>query len=75
MAQNASADSLLIEKNAGVKSAQIIANAQNTGLAIIHNTLGIEKEEHKKTLDYVRTLREHKNSNLYIGFQYMVAKP
>jgi len=75
VAQNASADSLLIEKNAGVKSAQIIANAQNTGLAIIHNTLGIEKEEHKKTLDYVRTLREHKNSNLYIGFQYMVAKP
>jgi len=73
VSQNANAERALIEKNADIRSQQIVANATNTGLSLIHDKLGINDAEHKKTLDYVRTLRNHKGSNLFIGFQQMVA--
>ena len=73
VSQNANAERALIEKTADIRSQQIVANATNRGLALIHEKLNINKEEHKKTLDYVRTLRNHKGSNLFIGFNSMVA--
>lgn len=73
VSQNANAERALIEKTADIRSQQIVANATNRGLALIHEKLNITKEEHKKTLDYVRTLRNHKGSNLFIGFNSMVA--
>ena len=73
VAQNAMAGRALIEKTADIKAQMIVANATNRGLSLIHDKLGLTDEAHKKTLDYVRTLRNHPNSNLYVGFQYMVA--
>jgi len=73
VAQNANAQRSLIEKTADIEAQKIVANATNRGLSIIHDKLGLSDEAHKKTLDYVRTLRNHKGSNLFVGFQYMVA--
>ena len=43
------------------------------GLQIIYAKLNISTEEHKKTMDYVRTLNEKKEVNLYVGFYMNIA--
>ena len=53
----------------------MVDDARNKGLQIIYAGLNITDEEHKKTLDYVRTLRDSQNADIYVGFDYMVAKP
>ena len=53
----------------------MVENARNQGLSIIYSTLNITDAEHKKTLDYVRTLRDSTNTKMYVGFQYMVGQP
>ena len=71
--QNAVANSTLIKSKASVESKALVEDARNQGLQIIYSSLNITNEEHKKTLDYVRTLRDSTNTNIYVGFQYMVA--
>lgn len=73
VAQNANAQRALVERTADIEAQKIVANATNRGLSVIHEKLELNDEAHKKTLDYVRTLRNHERSNLYVGFQYMVA--
>ena len=75
IAQGASANSTLIKSKAAVDAKAMVEDSRNKGLQIIYTALNITNEEHKKTLDYVRTLRDTKHSTMYVGFQYMVAKP
>lgn len=73
--QGANANSSLIVSRATIQAKALVDDARSQGLKIIHDALNITSEEHKKTLDYIRTLRDSKNANMYIGFQYMVARP
>jgi len=71
--ENATSHSDLIKATADIDSKRITSNAANQGLQIIYNKLNITTEEHKKSMDYIRTLTESNDANLYVGFDYMVA--
>lgn len=74
IAQNASAQQSLIITRATTESKAIREHAQNEGLQVIYSALNITDEKHKNSLDYIRTLHS-KQASMYVGFQYMVARP
>ena len=74
VAQNATAKASLLKAKATASAKAILEDARNSGLQIIYNTLNITSESHKKTLDYVRVLRDHNNAHMYISFNTLVAK-
>ena len=74
VAQNANARSALIKAQADAASKATLEEARNSGLQTIYTAVNITNETHKKSLDYIRTLLNHKNTNLYVGFTTMVAK-
>jgi len=73
IAEKASADSNLIRSNATIEGQRITSDAANRGLQIIYAKLNISSEEHKKTMDYVRTLTNKKEAKLYVGFSTNIA--
>ena len=74
VAQNATAKSTFISAEAGAAAKAIVEEARNSGLQRIYSSVNITSEAHKKSLDYIRTLLNHKNANMYVGFTTMVAK-
>merc|ERR1712224_598044 len=75
VAENATAESNLIAATSTIESKRIKSDASNKGLQIIYSKLNITEAAHKKTLDYVRTLTNSQSATMYVGFQYMVARP
>ena len=75
IAQNAEARVELITDKARVEAKAIVERARTSGLSILYKALNITTEDEKKAFDYIRTLRNQKNSNIYIGFDTVVAKP
>ena len=73
VAQNASATATLMKEKAKAESKQIVENARTSGLSTLYGMLNVTSEEDKKAIDYIRTLRNKDDANIYIGFQYMVA--
>ena len=74
VSQNATAKSSLIKAQADAAAKAVMEDARNSGLQTIYTTINITGEAHKKSLDYIRTLLNHKKANLYVGFTTMVAK-
>ena len=72
IAENATEQRSLVLVKASAESKAIHDHAQNQGLQIIHYKLKITEDEHKNSLDYIRTLH-HKQAKKYVGFQHMVA--
>ena len=73
VAQNATARASLLKAKANAAAKAIVEDARNSGLQIIYNALNIESESHKKTLHYVRVLRDHDNAQMYVNFKTLVA--
>ena len=74
VSQNATAKSTLIKAQADAAAKAVKENARNSGLQTIYGTVNITSEAHKKSLDYLRTLLNHKKTHLYVGFTTLVAK-
>ena len=74
MKQNAAAKSSLIKAQADASAKALVENARNSGLQQIYEAVNITAETHKKSLDYIRTMLNHKSANVYVGFTTMVAK-
>jgi len=74
IAQKAAADSTLIVAKATAAATATTENARNQGLQLLYSTLNITDMKHKNSMDYLRTLVQGQN-NVYVGFQYMVARP
>ena len=72
--QNATAQQSLIIAKANAEARAIRDHAQNQGLQTIYDRLNITLESHKNSLDYIRTLHQGQ-PKMYVGFQYMVARP
>ncbi|XP_065051573.1 uncharacterized protein LOC135681176 [Rhopilema esculentum] len=72
--QNAAAKSSLIKAQADASAKALVENARNSGLQQIFEAVNITAETHKKSLDYIRTMLNHKSANVYVGFTTMVAK-
>ena len=75
LAENGEARAALVKEKAKAEAKAIVEDARTSGLSSLYETLNISREEDKKTIDYMRTLRGKKSANLYIGFSYVVAKP
>ena len=73
--QNATAEGSLLRLQAVAGSEQLIDSYRSQGLKHVYDALNVTNEEHKKSLDYVITLRNQTKANFYLGFQYMVANP
>ncbi len=74
VSQNATAKSGLIAAQAAASAKAVVEDARNSGLQIIYSAINVTKEEHKKSLDYIRTLRNHKNSVMYVGFKTLIGR-
>lgn len=74
VSQNATAKSTLIKAQADAAAKAVKEEARNSGLQTIFTAVNLTAEAHKKSLDYIRTLLNHKNANVYVGFTTMVAK-
>ena len=74
VAQSANARSGLIKAQADAASKATLEGARNSGLQAIYTAVNMTNETHKKSLDYIRTLLNHKNTNFYVGFTTMIAK-
>eukprot|EP00794_Sanderia_malayensis_P017302 gene17302-19034_t len=74
VSQNATAKSQLINAQASAHAKAIVEDSRNSGLQIIYSNLNITSEKHKKSLDYIRVLRNHKNAYMYSGFTTLVGR-
>ena len=71
---NANNEAVKIKQLAEASAKATREEARNSGLKIIYSTLNITNATHKRSLDYLRTLSNHKGVNLYVGYQTMIAK-
>eukprot|EP00795_Rhopilema_esculentum_P013461 gene13461-4338_t len=74
VAQKASAQSAYIKAAAQASAKAIKENARNSGLQLIYTTLNITNETNKKSLDYLRTLLNHKTGMFYVGFSTLIGR-
>ena len=72
--QSAIAKSGLLIAQADASFKATLESARNSGLQLMHSSLNITSEEHMKSLDYIRTLGNHKQAMLYIGFKTLIAR-
>lgn len=75
ISEQAVAQSEFIMVNATIEAKRIKSDAANNGLKQLYTSLDITNTDDKKKLDYVRTLTNSKQANIYVGFEYMVANP
>eukprot|EP00794_Sanderia_malayensis_P017303 gene17303-19036_t len=74
VSQNATAKAGLLRSQAEADAKAIVEDSRNSGLQIIYSNLNITSEKHKKSLDYIRVLRNHKNAYMYTGFTTLVGR-
>ena len=71
---NANNEAVKIKQLAETSAKATREEARNSGLQIIYSTLNVTNATHKRSLDYLRTLSNHKGVHLYVGYQTMIAK-
>lgn len=74
VSNNAENEAVKIKQLAEASAKATREEARNSGLQIIYSTLNITNSTHKRSLDYFRTLSNHKGVHLYVGYQTMIAK-
>lgn len=74
IAQNASAQAELTKTRARSQALVKVEKARNSGLGIIHSRLNITTEQHKASFNYLRTLRAHKNVELNVNYDTLMAR-
>ena len=72
--QEAGANSTKIKANADAHAKAVKEAARNEGLNLVYSQLNITNATHKASLDYIRTLLNHKGVSLYVGYDSLIAR-
>ncbi|XP_072034483.1 uncharacterized protein [Amphiura filiformis] len=74
IAQNATAQSALILSRAEADSRAILEQSHNEGLSKLFNDLNMTSQDQKASLNYIRTLRDHRNVYLGVNFDSLAIR-
>ena len=72
--QQAAANSTNIKAKADAYAKAVKEAARNEGLNLVYSQLNITNATHKVSLDYIRTLLNHKGVSLYVGYGSLIAR-
>ncbi|XP_033629036.1 uncharacterized protein LOC117291453 [Asterias rubens] len=73
--QNATTIASLIGSQARADARARVETSHNRGLAKIYNDLNITSQDHKASLNYIRTLRDHETVVMSVNFNSLVTGP
>ena len=72
--QQAVANSSYIKAKADAYAKAVKEAARNEGLNLVYSQLNITNATHKTSLDYIRTLLNHKEVSLYVGYNSLIGR-